>query len=206
MGQRNALLVEALQAADADILILTETNESLNFGEGYNRFCTNTLKDRYYKEGEKRTIIYSRYPAKRRCETFNGDTSICIESETPNGNLIIYGTVVGSHGNRKSSFNEDINQHLSDFERISREGDICISGNFNISFCDNYYDAQYGKTKLASAFDHLHLINLTADIPGNINHIVMSKYFMANKIFNINTWNEDKKLSDHTGVMVTLIG
>ena len=204
-GERNALLIETLDQVNADILILTETNESLNIGGSYHRFTTNILTDHYYNEGERRTIIYSRYPVKQHFETFSGDTSICVEAETPQGNLIVYGTVIGSHGNRNASFNEDLNRHLSDFEKIYQAGAFCISGDFNTSFCDNYYNMQYGRTKLKTAFDKFQLTNLTADLPGNIDHIVVSNYFMENKMFDIDVWNQDKKLSDHIGVLVTIL-
>jgi endonuclease/exonuclease/phosphatase family metal-dependent hydrolase len=117
----------------------------------------------------------------------------------------VYGTVIGSHGNRNSSLNEDLNWHLSDFEKIYQQGAICISGDFNTSFCDSYYNSQYSRNKLNAAFDKLELINLTSGIPGSIDHIVVSKFFMENKMYDMDIWNQDKKLSDHIGVLVTIL-
>ena len=48
------------------------------------------------------------------------------------------------------------------------------------------------------------LTNLTASIPGCVDHIAISNEFIKGKKVTIDTWNEDKKLSDHKGTSITL--
>ncbi len=55
-------IIDSLQKVDPDILILTESNEAVLLGEAYNYFHTDILLELFYKEGERRTSIYSMYP------------------------------------------------------------------------------------------------------------------------------------------------
>jgi hypothetical protein len=65
---RNTNIIEELNEVDADILILTETNTIINPGSAYTPFATTSLKllnQPYYKKGENRTTIWSKYPAEQ---------------------------------------------------------------------------------------------------------------------------------------------
>ena len=170
----------------------------------YNCFYTSALKELFYKEGEKRTSIYSKYEAIGQIDTFRDDTSICITLRTPLGDLAVYGTVIGINGNRRHNFTEDLTQQLADFERISANTNFCLAGDLNMSFGDNYYFTLDGRQKLNASFEKLNLKNLTASIPENIDHIIISNDFIKDRIIKLATWNVDKKLSDHIGVCVTI--
>lgn len=201
---RNQSIIDCLNKVDADILILTESNEIINLGEAYNYFHTLKLEEPYYKQGERRVSIYSKYIGIQQYETFSSNTSICVKFITPLGDLVIYGTVIGIHGNRRPSFNEDLKLQLADFEKIGRTNNFCIAGDLNISFSDNYYYTKEGRQKLESSFVKLDLINLTVNIPQNIDHIILTRDFVGERTVKIETWNLDKKLSDHIGVAVEL--
>ena len=204
-SRHNQAIIDCLEKIDADILILTETNEIINFAGKYNYFHTSTLEETYYKVGEKRVSIYSKFSAVQYFKTFRSDTSICVKFNTPIGELAVYGTVIGILGNRRKSFIEDLDQQLSDFEKIAKSGNLCIAGDMNISFSDNHYYTKEGRQKLNSSFEELNLINLTAYVPQNIDHIIMARTFIGERSVNIETWNLDKKLSDHIGVAVDLL-
>jgi endonuclease/exonuclease/phosphatase family metal-dependent hydrolase len=73
-----------------------------------------------------------------------------------------------------------------------------------MSFGDNYYFTEDGRQKLNASFEKLGLTNLTADIPENIDHIILSNEFIKGKSISVSEWNRDKKLSDHIGVCVML--
>jgi len=73
-----------------------------------------------------------------------------------------------------------------------------------MSFSDIYHYTKDGKQKMNSSFEELNLVNLTANIPQNIDHIIMNRTFVGDKNVNIETWNLNKKLSDHIGVVVEL--
>ena len=50
-GKRIPLIINCLREIDADILILTETNEAINPGNQYNSFHTANLMMHYTKKG-----------------------------------------------------------------------------------------------------------------------------------------------------------
>jgi endonuclease/exonuclease/phosphatase family metal-dependent hydrolase len=201
---KNQSIIDCLTKIDADILILTETNEIINLGNTYNYFHTSKLEEPYYKEGERRVSIYTKYNSIEVINTFRDDTSICIKLETPIGDLAVYGTVIGIHGNRRESFVADLNEQLIDFTRIAKSNNFCICGDLNMTFSDNYYYTKEGRQKLNTSFEVLNLINLTANIPENIDHIVLTKTFIGDRLTKIETWNLDKKFSDHIGVAVEI--
>ena len=79
ISRHNQAIIDCLEKIDADILILTETNEIINFGGKYNNFHTSKLEENYYKEGEKRVSIYSKFNAIQYFKTFRNNTSIWVE-------------------------------------------------------------------------------------------------------------------------------
>jgi endonuclease/exonuclease/phosphatase family metal-dependent hydrolase len=202
--KRIPLILDILKTVNADILILTETNEFLSLDNDYNCFHSTNAKETFYKEGEKRVSIYSKYNSLGHIKTFRDDTSICTILETPLGDLAVYGTIIGIEGNRKPNFEEDLDQQLLDFEKIANENNLCISGDFNISFGDNYYFTENGRQKINDSFAKLDLKNLTSEISQNIDHIALTKNFITGKSITFDTWNLDKTLSDHIGVSITV--
>ena len=203
-SRHNQAIIDCLGKIDADILILTETNEIIDFAGKYNCFHASNLEESYYKDGERRVSIYSKCSAVQYFNTFRSDTSICVKLNTPIGDLAVYGTVIGIHGNRRKSFIEDLDQQLSDFGKIAESGNFSNAGDLNISFSDNYYYTKDGRQKLNSSFEELNLVNLTANVPQNIDHIIMTRTLVGERSINIETWNLDKTLSDHIGVAVEL--
>ncbi len=205
---RNAKIIDALKEVDADILILTETNAIIHPGDEYSPFATTSLLllyESYYKVDENRTTIWSKYAASQYLETYDGFTSICTGIKTPLGDLNVYGTVIGIHGNRRESFDADLNKQIGDWKRICAGGNICVAGDFNISFGDNYYYTKDGRQKINDCFNELKIENMTERIPENIDHIAISMSFLKSLKPVTSVWNQDKKLSDHIGVCVTLV-
>jgi hypothetical protein len=72
---KNQTIIDCLTKINADILILTETNEIINLGNSYNCFHTSKLEEPYYKNGERRVSIYSKYDFIEDFITFRADTS-----------------------------------------------------------------------------------------------------------------------------------
>ncbi len=202
--KHNQTIIDCLRKINADILILTETNEIITFGDSYNYFHSSKLEETYYKDGERKVSIYSKFSSIQNFETFRNDTSICVKFNTPLGYLAVYGTVIGIHGNRRESFIADLDKQLADFDKIAETENFCIAGDLNMSFSDNYYFTKEGREKLNTSFEKLNLVNLTANIPENIDHIILTKAFVGDRKRNIETWNLDKKLSDHIGVAVEI--
>jgi endonuclease/exonuclease/phosphatase family metal-dependent hydrolase len=205
-SKRLPAIIDCIKKINPDILVLTETTEFIDLGEGYHFFHSAKLPIPYYKEGERRVSIYSKYRPVKALPTFRNDTSICVRFATPLGNLDVLGTVIGIYGNREKSFNEDLELQLTDFFNIGypSPAGACIAGDFNISFSDNYYYTKEGRNKLKTLFKSLNLDILTEKIPDNIDHIVVSKYFRGKRRFRVKTWNTDKSLSDHIGVAIVI--
>ena len=203
-GKKTPRILEELKKINADFLVLTETNTFIELGEDY--YVTHSTKDSqdYFKEGERRVSVFSKYPITEDFESFRADTSVCVNLDTPKGGLIIYGTVIGNRGNKGFNFKEDLESQLLDFERLSINKNFCIAGDFNISFSDSYYTIKESRDKLKTIFQKLGFEILTEKLEENIDHIVLTKTFRSQSELKIGIWNEDKNLSDHKGVWIEI--
>ena len=204
----NQLILDRLSEYDAEIVILTETNSIINLGQEYKFVATETLKKGYdgiqYKTGENRTTIWTKYKIGFQHKTYDSFTSVCAEIETPNGLLNVYGTIIGVFGGIGERFKSDLEKQLLDFENLSIESSVCIAGDLNVTFSGRVYPSHDARNKLNSAFEKLKLKNLTSEIENNVDQIVISKSFIENRKVKIETWNHDRRLSDHIGICVIL--
>ena len=202
------LVLAKISEFNADILILTETNSLINPGKEYSFVETKILEKGFdginYQSGENRTTIWTKFKINKQYKTSDEFTNVCAEIETPNGLLRIYGTIIGVFGGIGERFKLDLENQLSDFENLCAENFFCIGGDFNVTFSGRAYPSHEARNKLNSTFEKLNLKNLTSEILNNVDHIVLSKKFVENKKIIIETWNHDKKLSDHIGICITL--
>lgn len=137
--------------------------------------------------------------------TFDKYTALCVELETERGSLLVYGTIIGVLGNRYPSFAEDLLRRIEDFKKLSAgESGLCICGDFNCSFGDDYYFTKADRNALLQSFAENHIELLTASRPSCIDHIAISERFIAGSAIQIEEWNLDKTLSDHKGIAVQL--
>jgi len=203
-NRRVSAIEKCLKEIDSDIVILTETNELLDFGSGYTSYHSAIPSDAMYMPREKRVSIYSRYEAIEKITVSNDSTSLCISLKTPLGELSVYGTVIGIYGNRTKEFTENLSEQVNDFVRISSTNSLAICGDLNISFSDNYYFTENGRQVLTTTFKNSGLVNLTAGIPENIDHIILPENFIQDRKIDVECWNIDKKISDHIGVAITV--
>jgi len=204
-SEKTNAILKLLLEQDADILVLTETINSIDLGTQYKSFYSSRPIERYFRDDERRVAIYSKYDYYEEIKTFRSDTSICINFDTPLGPIAVYGTIVGTEGNRDENFSSDLAMQIQDFERISKENNMCICGHLNMSFSDNYYFTEDGRRSLTKSFAKISLINLTAAIPDNIDHIIISKSVENNCKVRTDKWNVSKSLSNHLGISVTMI-
>ena len=204
----NQLILDKLAEYNAEILILTETNSLIKPSEEYSFIATEILTNGYdgieYNTGENRVTIWTKYKIGVQYKTYDCFTSVCTQIETPNGLLNVYGTIIGVFGGIGKRFQSDLKNQLLDFENLSTENFFCIVGDLNVTFSGRVYPSHDARNKLNLAFEKLGLKNLTSEIDNNIDHIVLSKGFVENKNVKFETWNIDKKLSDHIGICLTL--
>jgi len=93
---------------------------------------------------------------------------------------------------------------LADFERLAKDQNLCIAGDYNLSFSDNYYFTTSGLNCLLDSFNKNKINILTQDVRNCIDHITLSSEFCSKFSVKISEWNLDKKLSDHIGVMISI--
>ena len=201
------LIIEKLIDIDADILILTETNTIIQL-DNYSCISTELLHAGFdnidYKVGENRVSILTKYKIKKRHETFDSYTTICSDIETPWGTLTVYGSIIGVFANRQPRFDNDLKGQLTDFESLFLNQHVCFAGDLNTTFSGQPWPSKKAKQTLIESFEKFKLTNTTANIQGTVDHIVLSTSFIENKQIEIKTWNQNKKLSDHVGHIITL--
>lgn len=210
LKHRSALgeITGILEALEANVLVLTETDRRIhpaNF-----RFMISTpglteVSPGTYRETENRVTIFSNYEITDRFPTCDPYTSLCVGLKTELGFLKVYGTIIGIFGNRNNNFNTDLEKQLSDFDKLATEQNLCVVGDYNISFSDNYYFTTSGRNRLLDSFNKNKLKILTHDVSNCIDHIAFSSELCSRFSFVISEWNTDSKLSDHNGVCVKFI-
>jgi endonuclease/exonuclease/phosphatase family metal-dependent hydrolase len=200
-------ILNEINLRNFDILVLTEYDERIKpTGFDY-QISTESLMNvntDNYKKTERRTAIFSKYPILKQIETFDKHTACCAELKTEFGNLVVYATIIGIYGNRNENFKTDLEKQILDFKKITSEKNICIVGDFNQTFSDNYYFTKFGRKTINENFKEFEIKNLTAELSENIDHISISENFIKKSELKIETWNLDKKLSDHIGISVKI--
>lgn len=203
---RLAGILDNCKQVDADILILTETDTRIQpeFPYAYHTpLLAEAVDGDYYRPTENRVSIFTKYPCVRQHTVADANTSICVELETERGPLLVYGTIFGIHGNRRPSFKQDILQQTADVRRLTDGGHaLCIGGDFNCSFADNYYFTNWSRQEILRTFADCDMDILTATQPECIDHIAISRSFSRAAAAAVEEWNIDKKLSDHKGICI----
>ena len=128
-----------------DIIILTETRREVDLSEeGYAGIFSEGIKpaetcryERYF------TAIWTKFPIKRQLETFDRETALCVELETPLGNIAVYGTIItwrddkGPNGDSPPwlEHHREILRHGDDWYRLRHEignhTPLFVCGDFN---------------------------------------------------------------------------
>lgn len=190
---------DEISRINPDILVITEHNKYLQLTDY--KFIAETSE---FSNHEVKVGIYSKYPIKQTIKTCNNLESCCAKIETPYGNLIVYGTVVGILGNRNKNYVDDVKNQMDDIQKNSRQGNFCYLGDLNMSFSDNYYFTKIGRNLFTECFRLNSLINITENLTEAIDHIIINNEFIENLSIKIYEWNIDKSLSDHKGVCVEI--
>lgn len=192
----------------ADIIVLTETSSKLDFSDKYKNIATEKLYQGYeginYRNDENRTTIWTKYEIIEQISTFDNFTSVCCELKTEYGNLKIYATIIGVLGGKGERFKNDLESHLNDFNKFGVNENNCVVGDLNTNFAGFAYPSHHARNILNMTFKNLKMINLTAEIENNVDHIVLSEKFLENRKVQTEVWNFDKKLSDHIGICITI--
>jgi exonuclease III len=198
---RNDSILIILRKIDADILILTETNSCIDLSDTYQTYFSTTclfqslaLGKEFYKEGENRVTVWSKFRGQRRIDMCN-----------------IYGKNRGQYEPKlsKNDFEAAIQAQLTDWERLADLENLCIAGDFNteLSSSGKHYVSASDRGKINECFEKIRVQVPTRDIPNNVDHVAVSASFLKDIYPTWQTWNETRNkslLSDHMGVSITL--
>lgn len=176
--------------AGADFFVLTEsdTRMGLNYKNCFQSEVLGTddtfVRDSgiKYKDTERRISIYTDYNPVETYHTFDDRTALCVEFDTLEGNIIVYGVIIGVLGNRHPSFKADLDKIAEDIRRFAETGKpVCIAGDFNCSFGDKYYYTKYGRDTSKRAFEDAGIQILTENQPECIDHIALTSSLVKDK-------------------------
>jgi exonuclease III len=201
-------ILAVLNNFNADILILTETSPKINLGKNYNQVSTNFLEYGYdgipYSNQENRVTIFSKYRILNSYKTYDPFSSICSDIETPLGILTVYGTIIGAFGGKGERFNSDLINQLADSKKLSVNRNFCIVGDFNVFLKGYAYPSHAARNTLKQFFTETDLSCLTNEVSDSACHIVVQSKMLQDKKIGLETWNEDKSLSDHIGICISI--
>lgn len=201
------LITHAIDDLQADICILTETDNRVktkNYTHCITTPSLELLRPGYYKPTENRVTILTNYEVVRQYPTYDKYTSLCVALKTPSGNLLVYGTIIGIYGNRHPNFKEDLEQQMTDIEKLAPANNICLAGDYNLSFSDKYYFTSFGRSEIEKSFEKNKISLLTRQAENCIDHIAVSTGFFKSCEEPPVEWNKSKTLSDHKGICVTI--
>lgn len=106
-----------------DIFVLTETRREVDLTEeGYTGIFTEAIKPTEICRYERHcSAIWTKFPITKHHKTYDRETAICVEVETPLGNIVIYSTIITWRDDKGP--NEDSPPWLEHHREIFRHGD-----------------------------------------------------------------------------------
>lgn len=221
---KNQRRLDQIRKIDADVWVLTETNQAINLKPDYE--CVATIPYKGHKPGENLTTLWSRWKILRSISTFDPTCAVCAEVESPFGSMIVYGTVI-TYANDKGitrtskrweEHRRSIQQHHEDWLRIQKQFPthlMCIAGDFNQSRDQSgWYEEKQSVDRLSAALDGLSMKCVTEQnfqetglSRSTVDHICLSKSLVPYKA-SVDAWEgttlEGGRMSDHNGVSVDL--
>ena len=202
-------ILDVLAQYDADILVLTETDQKVNLGPMYQLVGTKPLVEGYdgipYRKSENRVSIWSKFEIVEKLVTYDAHTSVCCSIKTRMGSLIVYGTIIGVFGGTNPRFKAELDSQLQELGKLSEGKSICFIGDYNITFSGRAYPSHEARRKVNAFFERYSFINTTAQLADGVDHIAIGRDFIEGCSLSLNTWNHDKSLSDHVGVCLTIL-
>ena len=84
-------------------------------------------------------------------------------------------------GGRNEYFIEDLHMQKLDLQRIAKNGNLCFTGDLNISFCGHPYPSKAIQADFRDFCEAEDLEIITQDIANSALHIVLSKNLLFGK-------------------------
>ncbi|MDP9310849.1 MAG: endonuclease/exonuclease/phosphatase family protein [Chloroflexota bacterium] len=227
---RVPMIMEQIEAIDADIWILTETHEVINLGEHY--ACVTSPTQPLRRKGEVTTAIWTRCDLGQTIPTFADQPdepnpqfqtyalrgpatspAVCAEVTTPLGAVLVYGTIItwlqdkgpqGDAGYKVEQLHA-IEKHRDDWTCIRNGQPMCVAGDFNVTLNGRIWGPREAREKLTEALEDNELNCVTNTFEYCIDHICLSKDW-AERVIRREQWQpptmDGKPVSDHRGSYV----
>lgn len=226
---RCAAITDWITRVNADVWVLTETDDSISPGPEFSSVST-AATDRPGRPSERWTTIWCRWPIERLAETSDPARAVAARIQPPIGPpLVVYGTVLPWLGSpwqdhpsaRGLAFSAALAAQRSDWDELRQkfpEADLCVLGDLNQDLSRrHYYGSALGHRALRAALSSVALTPLTADpndpvrsldpIRASIDHICVpaTSTRMTNPL--LQAWPPNaamlRGLSDHFGSAAT---
>lgn len=226
---RSRRILDKIHEIDADIWILTETHDAISPGDGYHACTTEPVPDppTRHQDGERRTIVWSRWPFEEHIEEDMAHRTACARVETPLGKLIVFGTIIPYSGRdcppygklrRWDAHYAAIAIQGAAWQRLQRQypgHGLCVAGDFNQTRDGRFsYGTKWGRALMDLALERVSLQDTTIpsfarkkDIDGSawalpdgaqpIDHICLSSSW-ARRVKAVGAWPGE---SDESGYL-----
>jgi endonuclease/exonuclease/phosphatase family metal-dependent hydrolase len=199
---------QLLLALNADVIILTESDTRFTL-PGYEIQHSDYANDYEwnghigtYKPTERRISILYKHSFIKQIDTFNNAVALAWCININEKEIVVYGTVLGITGKNDLNFDFDLQQMQADWQVLAKQNNLCIAGDFNISFADNDYTNAVVRNEMQNFFIKHKLVQVTAGLPICIDHLVLLNHLLQRgdkhtKPISVGSFAEEKVLSDH---------
>lgn len=222
---KNKAILDQLISIDADVWVLTETNDAINL-PGYFAASTPPVSG-YHAAGENFTTVLSRWPIGQTLPTQNSSLSVCVEVAAPTGPCLVYGTIIpyanyrGPDGQSKrwAEHRKSISAHQADWKRLRGEfpgHSMVVAGDFNQSRDGSgWYEDAESVQALGAALAECDLACVTQEDfrqsfgldRATIDHVCIGGHLRGRSV-NVGAWPGTTagglRASDHNGVVVNV--
>ena len=220
---RNPLRLALIERADADIWVLTETQDGLALGSSY---TPQHSEPHPQKRPQRWVTIWSRHPLIKRIDVRDPIRTAAALYATPLGKVLVYGTVMPWSSDRGLS---GVEAYWAEHHRVVSEqvkecselrddhGDaaICVAGDFNMTLGGGYpYGTPKGSQLLEDGLKEAGMACVTRmehvprDAMSHIDHICVPEEWAVRTTV-VDGWPgtiEGVRLSDHSAVVIETRG
>lgn len=138
-------------------------------------------------------------------DTYDGFSSVCAETDTEIGKLLLYGSIIGFTGGRNKHFTEDLKMQKLDLQRIAQNENLCFAGDLNISFSGYPYPSKAVQNDFRDFCEVENLEIITQEIANSALHIVLSRDLLKHKIVRITEIPIENRISDRNLILAEII-
>lgn len=221
---KNPRRLEIIHAANADIWVLTETRDELDLSFPY---AANSSVPRDPTVATPRWVtIWSRFPLLAPVNVRDNSRTVAAIYKSPLGRLLVYGTVMPWHSDRDpetvnwAKHERVVAEQAAEWLALRQqhpEAALCVAGDLNMSLGGpRYYGTKEGRRLLQSGMERAGLtcVTRTEDVPvglleePHIDHVLLPESWGKGTRV-VEAWPgtvEGVRLSDHSGVVVEVIG